>query len=91
MTAAETEPRALAEPGEAGAPNLDYAGRTPYVVYTESDVLAGLVHPQTSEPLEVTFIVVTQIMELHFNLLIHDGGWRFGRCSMTTSPPRCRR
>ena len=74
MTEAETEPRALAEPGEAGAPNLDYAGRTPYVVYTESDVLAGLVHPQTGEPLEVTFIVVTQIMELHFNLLIHE--WR---------------
>jgi len=70
----ETQPRALADRGEAGAPDLDYAGRTPYVAYTESDVLARLVHPQTGEPLEVTFIVVTQIMELHFNLLIHE--WR---------------
>ena len=70
----EAHPRALADPGEAGAPDLDYAGRTPYVAYTESDVLAGLVHPQTDEPLEVTFIVVTQIMEMHFNLLIHE--WR---------------
>jgi tryptophan 2,3-dioxygenase len=70
----ETQPRALADPAESGAPDLDYAGRTPYVAYTESDVLAGLLHPQTDEPLEVTFIVVTQIMELHFNLLIHE--WR---------------
>ncbi|MFL6164054.1 MAG: tryptophan 2,3-dioxygenase [Jatrophihabitantaceae bacterium] len=70
----ETHPRALADPAESGAPDLDYAGRTPYVAYTESDVLAGLLHPQTDEPLEVTFIVVTQIMELHFNLLIHE--WR---------------
>src|SRR3954453_4370190 len=70
----ETQPRALADPAESGAPDLDYAGRTPYVAYTESDVLAGLLHPQTNEPLEVTFIVVTQIMELHFNLLIHE--WR---------------
>jgi tryptophan 2,3-dioxygenase len=56
------------------APNLDFAGRTPYVAYTDSDVLAGLVHPQTDEPLEVTFIVATQIMEMHFNLLMHE--WR---------------
>lgn len=70
----ETHPRALADPAEAGAPDLNYGGRTPYVAYTESDVLAGLLHPQTAEPLEVTFIVVTQIMELHFNLLIHE--WR---------------
>ncbi len=55
-------------------PALDYAGRTPYVAYTDSDVLAGLLHPQTDEPLEVTFIIATQVMELHFNLLIHE--WR---------------
>jgi len=70
----EISPRALADPAESDAPDLDYGGRTPYVAYTESDVLAGLVHPQTAEPLEVTFIMVTQIMELHFNLLIHE--WR---------------
>jgi tryptophan 2,3-dioxygenase len=76
----EIHPRALADPAESGAPELDYAGRTPYVAYTESDVLAGLLHPQTAEPLEVTFIVVTQIMELHFNLLIHE--WRLAIRSM---------
>jgi tryptophan 2,3-dioxygenase len=35
-------------------------------------VLASLIHPQTTEPLEVTFVVATQIMELHFNLLLHE-------------------
>ena len=43
-------------------------------------MLADLIHPQTEEPLEVTFIVVTQIMELHFQLLIHE--WRLARDRM---------
>jgi len=59
---------------DSGAPDLSYSGRTPYVVYTDADILRGLIHPQTDEPLEVTFIVATQIMELHFNLLLHE--WR---------------
>jgi tryptophan 2,3-dioxygenase len=56
----------------ADAPDLEYAGRTPYVAYTSSDVLADLIHPHTDEPLEVTFVITTQIMELHFNLLVHE-------------------
>jgi len=78
----ETSPRALAE---TDAPDLDYAGRTPYVAYTEADVLAGLIHPQTSEPLEVTFIVVTQIMEMHFALLRHE--WRLAIEAMLADDP----
>jgi tryptophan 2,3-dioxygenase len=58
--------------GPATAPDLEYRGRTPYVAYTDSDVLAGLIHPRTDEPLEVTFIVTTQVMELHFQLLIRE-------------------
>lgn len=54
------------------APRLDYPGRTPYVSYTGADVLADLVRPQTDEPLEVTFVVATQIMELHFTLLLYE-------------------
>lgn len=57
---------------DAGAPDLAPNGRTPYVEYTDADVLTQLIHPVTDEPLEVTFIVATQIMELHFNLLLHD-------------------
>jgi tryptophan 2,3-dioxygenase len=57
---------------DADEPDLTYAGRTPYVAYTDADVLAGLIHPVTDEPLEVTFVVSTQIMEMHFNLLRHE-------------------
>ncbi len=59
------------------SPDLDHAvadGRTPYVAYTEVDVLRASIHPETDEPLEVTFVVVTQIMELHFVLIEHE--WR---------------
>ncbi len=55
-------------------PSMRFGGRTPYVRYTDADVLASLIHPETSEPQEVTFIAATQIMELHFTLLIHDLG-----------------
>lgn len=57
---------------DTDAPDLRFEGRTPYVTYTDADVLASLIHPQTDEPLEVTFVVTTQIMELHFQLLIAD-------------------
>jgi tryptophan 2,3-dioxygenase len=57
---------------DTDAPDLEYAGRTPYVAYTGSDILAALIKPQTTEPLEVTFIVATQITELHFNLLRYE-------------------
>ena len=56
------------------APELAYTGRTPFVAYTEADVLRELIHVRTDEPLEVTFVVTTQIMELHFALLRHE--WR---------------
>src|SRR6185437_13761392 len=77
MTQLHSDPMAevpASSDADADAPNLDFGGRTPYVTYTDSDVLAGLVHPKTDEPLEVTFIVATQIMEMHFNLLMHE--WR---------------
>src|SRR6185437_3196570 len=77
MTQLHSDPMAevpASSDAEPDAPNLDFGGRTPYVADTDSDVLAGLIHPKTDEPLEVTFIVATQIMEMHFNLLMHE--WR---------------
>jgi tryptophan 2,3-dioxygenase len=59
---------------DTAAPDLEYHGRTPYVAKTQADVLADLVPVGTAEPLEVTFIVTTQVMELHFHLLRHE--WR---------------
>ncbi|MDQ2837480.1 MAG: tryptophan 2,3-dioxygenase family protein [Actinomycetota bacterium] len=82
MSETQSSATAVAARPDADAPNLDYAGRTPYVAYTDSDVLASLVHPQTTEPLEVTFIIATQVMELHFNLLIHE--WRLAIRALDT-------
>ena len=62
------------EPPPPAAPELAYEGRTPFVAYTEADVLRELIHVRTDEPLEMTFVVTTQIMELHFALLRHE--WR---------------
>lgn len=59
------------------APSQTFEERSPYVAYTEVDVLRRSVHPMTSEPLEVQFIVVTQIMEMHFLLLAHE--WRLAQ------------
>ncbi len=53
-------------------PDLHYTGRTPFVAYTNADVLRNIIHTETDEPLEVTFVVTTQIMELHFYLLEHE-------------------
>lgn len=67
-------PRSPSGPPEPAAPTLAYEGRTPFVAYTEADVLRELIHVRTDEPLEMTFVVTTQIMELHFALLRHE--WR---------------
>jgi tryptophan 2,3-dioxygenase len=56
------------------APNLTYEGRTPFVAYTGADVLREIIQVNTAEPLEMTFVITTQIMELHFALLNHE--WR---------------
>ncbi|MEP6853465.1 MAG: tryptophan 2,3-dioxygenase family protein [bacterium] len=65
-------PAPASESLDVDAPHLAYEGRTPYVEYTEADVLRELIHVNTDEPLEVTFVVATQIMELHFALLKHE-------------------
>ncbi len=72
MTAAPLSAPRTNPADDSDAPDLAPDGRTPYVEYTDSDVLTELIHPVTAEPLEVTFIVATQIMELHFNLLLHE-------------------
>lgn len=53
----------------SNGPQLNYDARTPFVAYTEADLLHGLVHTNTDEPLEANFVIVTQIMEMHFELL----------------------
>jgi tryptophan 2,3-dioxygenase len=81
-TASPTRGPAGAGQTDARAPELSYVGRTPFVAYTEADVLQQLVHTNTDEPLEATFVIVTQIMEMHFGLLRRE--WRLAIAHLQT-------
>lgn len=54
------------------APNLDFAGTTPYEDYVQADVLTHLQHPLSDDPGEMVFLVTTQVMELWFTVIVHE-------------------
>ncbi|WP_267241567.1 tryptophan 2,3-dioxygenase family protein [Streptomyces sp. PR69] len=54
------------------APNLDFAGTTPYEDYVQADVLTHLQHPRSEDPGEMVFLVTTQVMELWFTVIVHE-------------------
>jgi tryptophan 2,3-dioxygenase len=56
----------------ADDPKLDFGGTTPYEDYVHAATLHALQRPVTDEPLEMSFLVVTQVMELYFGLLAFD-------------------
>ncbi|MHC0429407.1 tryptophan 2,3-dioxygenase family protein [Streptomyces sp. O3] len=58
--------------GPAEAPNLDFAGTTPYEDYVQADVLTHLQHPLSDDPGEMVFLVTTQVMELWFTVIVHE-------------------
>src|SRR5579859_357533 len=53
------------------------ADRNEYEDYAELGALLTLQHPRTDAPAELSFIVVTQVMELYFALLRHE--WESAR------------
>jgi tryptophan 2,3-dioxygenase len=60
-----------------GAPKLDLSaesnvGSTPFIDYIYADVLHTLQQPRGSDPEEVTFITMAQVMELQFKLLAYE-------------------
>ncbi|MFC0847465.1 MULTISPECIES: tryptophan 2,3-dioxygenase family protein [Streptomyces] len=56
----------------AEAPNLDFAGTTPYEDYVQADVLTHLQHLRSDDPGEMVFLVTTQVMELWFTVIVHE-------------------
>ncbi|MEV6329510.1 tryptophan 2,3-dioxygenase family protein [Streptomyces sp. NPDC051909] len=56
----------------ADAPNLDFAGTTPYEDYVQADVLTHLQHLRSDDPGEMVFLVTTQVMELWFTVIVHE-------------------
>ncbi|MFF2849559.1 tryptophan 2,3-dioxygenase [Streptomyces sp. NPDC058001] len=65
------EPHTTA-PETTEAPNLDFAGTTPYEDYVQADVLTHLQHPLSDDPGEMVFLVTTQVMELWFTVIVHE-------------------
>jgi tryptophan 2,3-dioxygenase len=60
--------------GGSAEPKLDFGGTTPYEDYVHASVLHSLQKTVTKDPLEMSFLVITQIMELYFGLIIFE--WR---------------
>ncbi|WP_371653539.1 MULTISPECIES: tryptophan 2,3-dioxygenase family protein [unclassified Streptomyces] len=73
MSSKMSEPveREAAAQAEA-APNLDFAGTTPYEDYVQADVLTHLQHLRSDDPGEMVFLVTTQVMELWFTVIVHE-------------------
>ena len=75
--------------GEEG-PKLDFGGTTPYEDYVHASVLHTLQKQASDDPREMSFLVITQIMELYFGLLVFEwGGRRSGSCGPTTCARPC--
>ncbi|HEX7743687.1 MAG TPA: tryptophan 2,3-dioxygenase family protein [Micromonosporaceae bacterium] len=52
----------------AGNPTVEFGGRVPYDVYVHASTLHSLQEPLSDDPGEMSFLMVSQIMELYFGL-----------------------
>ena len=68
-TAAERDLRAAQN---GGRPTLEFGTRVPYDSYVHASTLHSLQQPLSGDPGEMSFLVVSQIMELYFNLIRHE-------------------
>ncbi|NIL42316.1 tryptophan 2,3-dioxygenase [Salinispora arenicola] len=76
-TRAEVRPatprqRATRAARNGGEPTLEFTGRVPYDAYVHASTLHRLQAPLSSDPGEMSFLVISQIMELYFNLTCHE-------------------
>ncbi|MEU8401503.1 tryptophan 2,3-dioxygenase family protein [Nonomuraea sp. NPDC048892] len=69
VSAAERAERARAS---GGLPTLEFEREIPYDAYVRTDVLHDLQRPLTDAPGEMSFLVITQVMELYFHLVAHE-------------------
>ena len=63
-----------AKPEGEDAPKVEFEQTTPYDAYVRASTLAEMQQTVTDAPGEYMFLVLSQIMELYFNLLAHE--WR---------------
>ncbi len=74
---AEVRPTTAGERDErtarnGGRPTLEFGQRVPYDSYVHASTLHTLQRTLSGDPGEMSFLVVSQIMELYFNLLRHE-------------------
>jgi tryptophan 2,3-dioxygenase len=69
-----------------GSTRNEYRNENEYADYAQINTLLTLQRPRTGEPAELSFLVVTQIMELYFTLLRRD--WKLAREAMAADRPR---
>ncbi|GGM18442.1 MULTISPECIES: tryptophan 2,3-dioxygenase [Micromonospora] len=55
-----------------GQPTLEFTDRVPYDAYVHASTLHTLQQPLSDDPGEMSFLVVSQIMELYFGLTCHE-------------------
>lgn len=71
VSGAERDARATANGGE---PTLDRDGQVPYDAYVRASTLHGLQRPLSGDPGEMSFLMISQIMELYFKLCCFELG-----------------
>lgn len=64
--------RAARAARNGGEPTLEFAELVPYDAYVQASALHKLQQPLSSDPGEMSFLMVSQIMELYFGLTCHE-------------------
>lgn len=62
------------ETAASTGPKVEFSQRVPYDEYVHASTLHSLQQPWTDEPGEMSFLMITQIMELYFGLLRYELG-----------------
>ncbi|MFI7209628.1 tryptophan 2,3-dioxygenase [Micromonospora maritima] len=69
---ATSQQRAARAARNGGEPTLEFADRVPYDAYVHASTLHRLQQPLSDDPGEMSFLMVSQIMELYFKLTCHE-------------------
>ncbi len=69
---ASAQERAERSESNLGEPTLDFAAEAPYDKYVHAGTLHGLQQPISDDPGEMSFLMISQIMELYFGLICYE-------------------
>ena len=61
-----------------------FSGESPYARFASLGELHDLQFPSSDSPLELQFMLITQVKELLFRMLMSNSTWREAGCETTT-------